>query len=135
MAIGTNEALSEIGLVQGKDYLTGGVDWSKEGLSAIKKGQISSSAGGHFMDAAWAVIMLYDHFNGFPFTAETLSQFQSPMSLISIKDIDFLIPNLESGEWDEINFSQRSKTLNKDMQEYNFSPRSVVDELRKTNKI
>jgi ABC-type sugar transport system substrate-binding protein len=37
MAIGVEQALTKQGLIQGKDYLTGGVDWSKEGLTAVKK--------------------------------------------------------------------------------------------------
>ncbi len=131
MAIGVEQALTEHGLIQGKDYLTGGVDWSQQGLVAVKQGQISTSAGGHFMDAAWAVIMLYDHFNGSPLSADSFYQFQSPMSLITSADIDLLLPYLESHNWQDINFRLRSKALNKQLKEYDFSPASVLEELRK----
>tara|TARA_R110001583_G_scaffold22377_1_gene83942 strand:+ start:1560 stop:2672 length:1113 start_codon:yes stop_codon:yes gene_type:complete len=129
MAIGADEGLSDLGLVLGKDYLNGGVDWSERGFSAIKNGQLSASAGGHFMDGAWSVIMLYDHFNGSPFTTDTVNQLQSPMSLISNEKIDFLMHGLASGDWSSIDFRARSKTLNKQLKEYNFSPVSVIDEL------
>ena len=131
MAIGVKNALTKNGLRQGKDYLTGGVDWSKEGLAAVKQGQISSSAGGHFMDGAWAVIMLYDHFNGSPLSADSLYQYQSSMALITAADIDLLLPHLESHDWKDINFRLRSKVLNKHLKEYDFSPASVLEELRK----
>ena len=131
MAIGVEKALTEQGLVQGKDYLTGGVDWSKEGLTAVKQGKISSSAGGHFMDGAWAVILLYDHFNGSPLKADSANLFYSPMSLISAADIDLLLPHLQCNNWQAINFRLRSKVLNKQLKEYDFSPASVLAELRK----
>lgn len=132
MTIGVEKALAELGLIQGKDYLTGGVDWSREGLVAIKKNQMSTSVGGHFMDAAWAVIMLYDHFNGLPLNASSFYQFQSPMSLISSADIDLLLPHLTLHDWKSINFRLRSKTLNTQLQHYDFSSASVLDELKKT---
>lgn len=132
MAIGVEQALSEHGLKQGRDYLTGGVDWSKEGLAAVKQGKINSSAGGHFMDGAWAVIMLYDHFNCSPLSADSLYQFQSPMSLVSGADIDLLLPHIESHDWQAINFRLRSKVFNKQLKEYDFSPASVLVELRKS---
>jgi ABC-type sugar transport system substrate-binding protein len=132
MAIGVEQALTEHALIQGKDYLTGGVDWSKEGLEAVKKGQISASVGGHFMDAAWAVIMLYDHFNGFPLNAETFYQFRSSMSLISAADIDLLLPHLKLNDWKNTNFRLRSKVYHRDLKKYDFSPTSVLKELRKT---
>ncbi|WP_028863035.1 ABC transporter substrate-binding protein [Psychromonas aquimarina] len=135
MAIGVEQALSEHGLIQGKDYLTGGVDWSQEGLTAVKENQISTSAGGHFMDGAWAVIMLYDHFNGSSLNADYFYLYQSPMSLISSADIDLLLPRLESHNWQDINFRLRSKVLNKHLKEYDFSPASVLEELRKTQAL
>lgn len=132
MAIGVEQALTEHGLRQGRDYLTGGVDWSKEGLAAVKKNQITTSAGGHFMDGAWAVIMLYDHFNGSSLNGDSFYQFQSPMSLISATDIDLLLPQIESHNWQNINFRLRSKVLNKQLKKYDFSQASVLEELRKT---
>ena len=132
MAIGVEQALSEQGLKQGKDYLTGGVDWSKEGLAAVKQGKISSSAGGHFMDGAWAVILLYDHFNGSPLKTDSANLFYSPMALITAADIDLLLPHLQCNNWQAINFRLRSKTFNKQLKEYDFSPASVLAELRKS---
>ena len=131
MAIGVEQALTEHGLKQGENYLTGGVDWSKEGLAAVRKNQITTSAGGHFMDGAWAVIMLYDHFNGSSLNGDSFYQFQSPMSLISAADIELLLPHIESHNWQKINFRLRSKVLNKQLKKYDFSPASVLEELRK----
>ena len=131
MAVGVNQAFTERGLVQGKDYLTGGVDWSQEGLADIQHKQISTSAGGHFMDGAWAVIMLYDHFSGRPLNGDSLYQFKSPMALITSSDIDLLLPYLTSHDWQPVNFRLRSKVLNKQLQEYDFSPTSVLKELEK----
>jgi ABC-type sugar transport system substrate-binding protein len=134
MAIGVEQALKQRALVQGKDFLTGGVDWSLGGLDAVKQGKISTSVGGHFMDGAWALIMLYDHFNGKPLNRQNLSLHQAPMSLISSTEIDLLLPRLRSHKWDEINFRARSKVLNKDLKKYDFSPTSVLQELKKQSK-
>jgi len=134
MAIGVEQALTGRGLVQGKDYLTGGVDWSIGGLNAVKQGKISTSVGGHFMDGAWALIMLYDHFNGERLDGQELYLYHSPMSLISSTEIDILLPYLNSHKWDKINFQLRSKVFNKDLKQYDFSPTSILQELKKHNK-
>lgn len=134
IAIAVEETLSEYNLKQGQDYLTGGVDWSEKGLKAIKNNLISTSAGGHFMDGAWAVIMLYDHFNGYPIQGETSFEFFSPMSLIAEKDIDILTPHLSNHDWQSIDFRSRSKAINQQLMEYNFSPASVLSELRQNQQ-
>lgn len=130
MAIAIFDTLNKKGLIQGKDFITGGVDWSEQGLTAIQQSKMINSTGGHFMDAAWAVIMLYDHFNGSPLSAQNSYELQSPMSLISREQIELLLPHMELKNWHVINFRQRSKAINKNLSEYNFSPASILAELK-----
>jgi ABC-type sugar transport system substrate-binding protein len=131
IAIAIEKALKEQNEVQNVNYVTGGVDWSNEGLAAIQKNTITTSAGGHFMDGAWAIIMLYDHFNGRPIEANASFEFSSPMSLISEADISLLLPRLRANNWQDINFKRRSKVFNPQLSNYDFSPKSVLEELRK----
>jgi ABC-type sugar transport system substrate-binding protein len=43
-----------------KDIITGGIDWTKEGIEAVKNGTIEGSVGGHFSDAGIALVLIYD---------------------------------------------------------------------------
>jgi hypothetical protein len=84
------------------------------------------------MNAAWAVIMLYDHFHATSINDAPFYQFQSPMSLISSADIDLLLPHLALHDWNGINFRLRSKAFNKQLKKYDFSSTSILAEFRKT---
>ena len=80
------------------------------------------------MDSAWALTILYDHFNGFPINGGNLNQ--SPMSLITSNDIDILQPTIAAHDWQKINFRSRSKAFNKNIVVYDFSPELVLQELK-----
>jgi hypothetical protein len=99
-------------------------------LQAIGENRLTTSVGGHFMDAAWAIIMLYDHFNGFPLNHSSLHQFSSPISLITANKIKRLQLYMASHNWQCVDFRSRSKAINKQLTKYDFSPASVLKELR-----
>lgn len=74
MSIGVEQALKKRALVQGKDFLTGGVDWSLGGLDAVKQGKISTSVGGilwmeHGLSSCCMIILTVNHLIGrtYPF--------------------------------------------------------------------
>ena len=126
MAIGAYQALSKQGLQQGVDYVTGGIDWTTQGLEALLQGKISTSVGGHFMDAGWATIILYDYFKGFAFTDSHLNQYQSKVMVLTQKDVSGLLQQLNNKNWQHINFLQYSKFHNKKLSRYPLNPRLIL---------
>lgn len=109
--------------------ITGGVDWTAEGLSSVLEGGLAVSFGGHFMDGGWAAVMLYDYFHGVDFAAESLSMVTPmvPLSADNNAEIGLL---LGSPTWERVDFKAFSKVLNPRLKQYPFSPRSVFSQLR-----
>ncbi len=61
MALGAVEAIAAAGKVAGRDVLVGGVDWAPFAFGKVREGVFTATVGGHFLDGAWAIVLLYDH--------------------------------------------------------------------------
>ncbi len=104
---------------------TGGVDWSDEGIEAVKSEKIVASIGGHYMEGAWALIVLYDYFNGKDFKEESL-RMKTGMYVLDNNNIDEYMNKLNQKKWNEIDFTKFSKKLNKKLKKYDFSLEKVI---------
>jgi ABC-type sugar transport system substrate-binding protein len=129
ISIGISESLSQSGWIQGKDYVTGGIDWSLEGLKAIQKNQIQTSIGGQFMEAAWVVIMLHDYFNGIPLPIENNLKFNSKMVLLPSRSLPILLDRLMHDKWGDIDFRHYSRFYNPQLKEYQLDPTAILKDL------
>lgn len=123
MALGAVEAMVEMGKVPGVDLYTGGVDWATEAIEEVKDKKITASVGGHFMDGAWALIMLYDYHHGYEFNEVRA---KSKFSSLTIKNISHYLDKFGDRDWSKIDFKQFSKTYNKEIVEYKFDLDSVL---------
>lgn len=126
IAIGVYQALKEQGLQQGTDYVTGGIDWTTQGLNALERGEISTSVGGHFMDAGWASIILYDHFKGDLAPESHVTHYQSQFMDITQTDVKALLNQLDKKSWANIDFHQYSKFHNKKLKRYPLNPKLIL---------
>jgi hypothetical protein len=45
-----------------------------------------------------------------------------------------LLPRLRANNWQDINFKMRSTTFNPQLNDYDFSPKSVIEELREAEQ-
>jgi ABC-type sugar transport system substrate-binding protein len=61
MALGAVEAITAAGKTAGRDVLVGGVDWAPFAFAKVRQGVFTATVGGHFLDGAWAIVLLYDH--------------------------------------------------------------------------
>ena len=127
MGLGAVRALRKSGIKPGSDILTGGIDWTDISFNLVKTGTFTATAGGHSMDGAWALIMIYDKFNGYegPFPKK------SSFALINSKNIDELYPFFINNSWDAINFRHFSMIMNPELRQYDFSLTAVLRELKK----
>lgn len=128
MALGVIEGAKELDFTPAQDIFTGGVDWSEQGLQAVKSGEMTATMGGHFMEGAWVAVVLYDYFNGIDFASESL-QMRSKMSAITRANIDTYIEKLHREQWHKIDFTQFSKQLNPELKTYNFGLEALLDQL------
>jgi ABC-type sugar transport system substrate-binding protein len=119
MAIALSNFYSTKGLKQGKDIFIGGIDWTKQGLIAVKNNELTTTVGGHFAEAGWALILFYDYFNGKDFKSES-TQFHSIMKPLTSQNVQLFLQNNESNRWADVNFKTFSKVLNPNLKSYKF---------------
>lgn len=115
-------------LQAGKDYYTAGIDWSKEGLQSIKKGEMSASIGGHFLTGAWAMVQIHDYHHGYDFIdygAETII----PMAIADRSNIDTILNHLSKKHWNQIDFKTFSQKYQANFSGYDFTVERVFGAL------
>jgi ABC-type sugar transport system substrate-binding protein len=117
-AMGVIEAAKAKGKVPGKDILTAGLDWSTEALQAVKNDEMEVSVGGHFMESAWAIVVMYDYFKGHDFAQEDGLSMHSNMAIIDKDNVDRYMQKYGSGDFTSINFKQFSKVENPSIKKY-----------------
>ncbi|AWB65983.1 hypothetical protein C2869_05805 [Saccharobesus litoralis] len=112
-------------LATDKNWIIGGIDWSIDAIEAVKKQRISATVGGHFMQAAWAIIMAYDHSMGLDVGH---SQAAMPLShqLITQDNAKHFHSLWQSKIWHCINFKQFSLALNRNQTYYQFDFERLV---------
>ncbi|QGP53326.1 ABC-type sugar transport system, periplasmic component [Piscirickettsia salmonis] len=128
MAEGVIAGAEKMGLTPGKDILTTGVDWNNTAIKEIKQGKMVASAGGHFMEGAWVIVLLADYHNKIDFKKEALT-FKSAMSLLTSKNIDLYINKFQGKDLSKIDFKKFSKFYNKSLGKYDFNFDKVLEQL------
>jgi len=123
MALGVAKAIKELGLEE--KIVVGGVDWDKAAQEAILNGRMDVSVGGHFLDGAWAAVLLYDYLNGIDFANERL-QFESPMVGITRTNFKKFSPFL-SLDKQSLNFRLFSKALNQQLKLYSLDLNAIAN--------
>ncbi|MDT8992415.1 ABC transporter substrate-binding protein [Curvibacter sp. APW13] len=126
MALRMIDAARQMQKTPGRDVFIGGVDWSDDALAAIAKGDLSASVGGHFMDGAWAMVLLYDYHNGKDFASALGSTIRSPMQVIDAGNVATQRKLLLSRRWDTIDFRQFSRVFNPSSKQYDFGLKALA---------
>lgn len=73
IAFGAMDAARAAGRRPGHDLHVSGINTSTEAMRAVRSGDLSALAGGHFLAGAFAMVMLYDHHRGRDFAVEGLT--------------------------------------------------------------
>lgn len=119
MGLGAIDGIKKLKLTPGKDIIVGSIDWISDAVQAVQSGELSVSIGGHFLESAWSVILLYDYLNGNDFSTEALS-FSSEMGILTADTIEWHVAHFGAGNWRDVNFKVFSKTTNPHLRQYNF---------------
>ncbi|MDG3085116.1 ABC transporter substrate-binding protein [Vibrio hannami] len=126
IALGAIKAAEEFGKVPGKDMIFAGCGWSEKGINKVKEGVLATTVGGHFMDGAWSLVMLYDYHYGYDFTRNTMN---SDMHSIERHNAESFIEYFGFRDWSRIDFLRFSKKHNPTMKRYDFSLETVLEQL------
>ena len=87
---GILDSLSRIHLDVGKDIFTNSIGLTEDTLNQVAKGEIVATSGGHYIEAAWVLVQIYDYLHGIDFSNETVSR-KTSMPIISKENVDFFI--------------------------------------------
>jgi len=127
MALGAMTALRERGYAPGKDVLIGGLNWSQDAVDKVLSGEMVLTHGGHFLQGAWAMVILRDHYDGRDFAEEDV-RLQVPMGAIDLP-IARRFPEIGKMDWRKVDFTKFSKTRNPAVSHYEFTPDAVIGHL------
>lgn len=123
----------QLNLKAGQDYFTGGIGFKQSMLNAIANGQVCATAGGHYIEGAWALVLLYDYLTGIDFMEHGV-ELLTPMGLVTKDNIALYLDNLIAEKWTssnlkKIDFRRYSKVYNPRMEQYDFDFDSIVLQL------
>lgn len=119
MSIGALKAINESNLKN--KILTGGIDWTNNGVKSVENKGMTVTAGGHFMNGGLALILLHDYYFGNDFKSELGTQIQINMNLLSNSNISDYLNKFSITNWDKVDFTKFSKVLNSNNKKYDFS--------------
>lgn len=126
MAIEIGKEVTAMGSKVNTNYFTGGFDWKATALNAIREGTVTASLGGHFMEGAWATVLLYDYHNGKDFKQVMDVQSKSKLAVVHPGNIDQLGAKLALEDLKKINFKTLSRHHNPSITKYNFELEKVL---------
>ncbi|PKF56668.1 hypothetical protein CW748_09305 [Alteromonadales bacterium alter-6D02] len=111
-----------------KHVVSGGFDWTKEAIAAIKQGKLDATAGGHFTDAGFAVVLLHDYFHGKDFAEVFPLVSFSSGGVIHRANVDKYYELLVNKDWDGIDFKKYSRVYYPSQPSYDFSIERLLND-------
>lgn len=132
-ANGILEGIKEKNLVSGKDIFVNTYVLNAHALNAVKSGAFTVTAGGHYIEGAWVMVLLYDYFHGIDFV-KTGTRMKSPMGVITKKNVDLYLKKITKKKFlkdniKRVDFTQYSKKYHPDLKQYQFDFDSVLEQL------
>ena len=76
-----------------RKYQVCSIDWTLKGLTLIKEKKLLCSAGGHFLEAAFSLVAIFDYHNGIDFKKDIGLTHKTIFNIATAKNIDSVISN------------------------------------------
>ncbi|MBN1379154.1 MAG: ABC transporter substrate-binding protein [Gammaproteobacteria bacterium] len=121
IAWGAVQAVEKLNKIPGKDIIVGGFDWEDESIKAIADGRMTASMFGHFMEGAWALLLVHDYHYGFDFADDFGVRISTPLAAITTDNYEKYQPLIQDADWEDIDFKKFSKKYNPQLKSYNFN--------------
>jgi ABC-type sugar transport system substrate-binding protein len=123
MALGAIDAIESAGREPGRDILVGGVDWAPFAPEKIGDGVLTASAGSHFMDGAWALVMVCDREQGIE---ADIAHARSRPALLDRSKLDAYGLFFDESAWATLDFTRFSMARNPSLRSYDFGVDAVL---------
>ncbi|RDB36337.1 MAG: hypothetical protein DCC88_05495 [Spirobacillus cienkowskii] len=131
IAIGALKAAQESKKSPGKDIFIGGLNWLNEAIQSVKDNKLAISVGGHFMNGACALIVLYDYVKGIDLKEKDHKIEIKVFSSVNSKEAQNFSQLMKEEHWSKIDFKRFSKFHNKTLKTYNFNSKKILNTLKK----
>jgi ABC-type sugar transport system substrate-binding protein len=130
MALGVMDAiLSGHSKITRDSVVIGGVDWTPEAIRMIEQKQIDASVGGHFMQAAWALVKIYDHHHGVDVFKKSADNYSYDLEVITSKNVEQYMPISKHIDWSTVDFKRFSLFNNPGIKDYDFSFKRIIEQI------
>ncbi len=117
--------IKKIGLKPNKHLVIGGMDWSPKGIALYKSGDLTTSLGGHFLDGAISLALIYDYHHGLDFYAQYDGIVKQSLSRIDDK-IEHVERLVVYQEWQKLDFTVYSRYLNPSQEKWDLTYDKVL---------
>jgi len=131
MALGVMDAISSgHSKINRESVVIGGVDWTPEAIRMIQNKQIDASVGGHFMQAAWALVKIYDHHHGIEVFTKLADNYSYDLEVITEKNVEQYLPISEHIDWSSVDFKRFSLFNHQEDKEYDFRFKRIIEQIK-----
>lgn len=101
ISLGAQRAALDAGQVPGRTIIFAGLNWSNEGLAAVRDGTMTMTHGGHFFAGGWSMVMIRDIANG---ALPPGSHIAFPMSPVGPANAKEFLDRFGGRNWGSIDF-------------------------------
>ena len=129
MAMGAINAVTLFGKTPGTEVLVGGCGWYPPAIEKVSEGVLTTTVGGHFMDAGWVMVLLHDYHHGHDFIADGI---QSTMQSIDQSNVQRYKDIFGTPDWRKIDFKKFSKVYTPSLKKYDFRLEKILDQFEPT---
>ena len=130
---GLLNAMKSMGLRPGVDLFLNSYGMNYSAFTHIEQASLTGSAGGHFVDGVWALVLVHDFLNGHDFSSESVS-YSLPMTLITQDNITLFTKlkpdSLTKKGLQNVDFKRFSKVYNQGLSRYRFALSDVLQQLQ-----
>jgi ABC-type sugar transport system substrate-binding protein len=131
MALGVVDAISSgHSKMNQNEIVIGGIDWTPEAIKKIQDKQIDASVGGHFMQAAWALVKIYDQHHGMNVFKKSANTFTYNLEVITERNVEQYSAIGEHIDWSSIDFKRFTLFHNQKIKEHDFSFKRVIEQMK-----
>ncbi|MBB4368084.1 ABC-type sugar transport system substrate-binding protein [Bradyrhizobium sp. cir1] len=127
MALGALRAITEAGLVPGRNIEVVGLNWSEDALREIKAGRLLLTDGGHFLLGGWSIVLLRDYADGCDF-ADASPRVEVKTSAITRDNLASVGDLIKTRAFDRIDFTRFRAQAGRCGQ-YDFSLDALISSL------
>lgn len=129
LALGVLEGAVKAKYKPGKNLYITGYDIPEELLNHIKSGEILGTTGGHFIEGAWAMVVIHDFLQGIKIN----KILETPMAIVTKENASLYLEKVNNKKLtaenvSKVDFKIFSKKFNNN-QSYNFNLDQVLKEL------